>query len=121
MPVGVQSHVLRLHVRKASAGGTYDDLEIGPVSFGEEWLIKRIASSDVTTAITKRGYAVRSGEALYWLHEEAIATAALRHGVDLEVVLVAGEYLVVRLTGCTLADVLHAWAVGEYLEVGEQA
>jgi len=116
----VPARVLRKYDRVVSAGDAYDDLQIGPVPPGEQWFVRRVSSVDETTAITKRGYAVQTGGALYWLHEELITTLALRHGCEINTLLVAGESLIVRLTGCTNLNVLRAWATGEYWEVGEE-
>jgi hypothetical protein len=116
----IPERLLRLHEYVVSAGAAYDDLTFGPVPDGEEWHVKWIASMDEDNAITKRGYAIKSGGSLYWLHEEAVTTAALRAGRKLEAKLSAGEELVVRLTGCTSSDDLHAWLTGLYWELQER-
>jgi len=120
MASSIPGRVLRKSVRVVSAGGAFDDLEIGPVPFGEQWLVRRVASMDDTNVVTKRGYAVKTGSYLYWLHETLTVTLDLRHGEELNTLLVAGESLIVRLTGCTNLDVLWAWLTGEYWEVGEE-
>lgn len=117
MPDKTPERVLRLHETGTSAGAAYDDLSFGPVPFGQEWHVRWIASQDEDNGITKRGYAVKRGGLLYWLHEEAITTAALRHGQKVEATLTEGDELVVRLTGCTSSDALHAWLTGTYVEL----
>ena len=111
--------LLRQQARVASAGGDYDDVEIGPVPPGEQWYIERVALEDQTTAITKRGVAIRSAGALYWLDEAATTTAGLRPGYQIRTFLNAGETLVCRFTGATLSDVLYAYATGHYVEYQE--
>lgn len=111
--------LLRKTARAASSGAAYDDLEIGPVPDGEEWGIDWASCVDETTAITKRAVGVKAGGLLYYLKEEAITTAGLVHGWQVQVTLSAGESLILRLTGCTTADVLKAFAIGHYWEIRE--
>lgn len=119
MPDAAPLRVLREHERSTSGGAAYDDLEIGPVPDGEDWLVEWVSCVDETNAIIKRAVGVKVGGSVYWLKEEAITTSGLIHGWRVVVPLSAGESLVLRLTGCTSSDVIKAWAVGEYLEVRE--
>ena len=108
------TQVLREYAKVTSAGDAYDDLEIGPVPPGQEWRITHVASVDLTTAITKRGWAIKSAGFLYWIEELLVTTLALHDGDRVEIVLSAGESLICRLTGCMSADVLYAYATGTY-------
>lgn len=114
MAVEIASQVLRKHARAVSAAADYDDLEIGPVPPGQEWHITHVASVDETTAITKRGWAIKSAGFLYWIEELLVTTADLHDGDKVNVTLAAGESLICRLTGCTLNDILYAYATGTY-------
>ena len=111
--------LLRQQARAVAAGGDYDDVEIGPVPPGEQWYVERVALEDQTTAITKRGVAIRSAGAYYWLDEAVTTTAALRPGYQIRTFLNAGETLVCRFTGATENDVLYAYATGYYVEFQE--
>lgn len=111
--------VLREFKRAVSAGAAYDDLEIGPVPAGERWYIEDVCNIDETTAITSRQVGIKSGGFIYWLYGHAVTTAALPHGYRRPFIVVAGESIVCRLTGCTSADVLYAYLVGLYAKVSE--
>lgn len=108
--------LLRKQARALGAGGDYDDLEIGPVPQGEQWYVERVVIDDQTTAITKRGVAIRSAGALFWLDEQLWTTAALRIGHQVRTYLFSGESLICRVTGATASDVLYAYATGHYIE-----
>lgn len=111
--------MLRKTQNETSGGDAYDDLEIGPVPDEEQWVIDWASGRDETTDITKTTFGIKSGGHIYWFYETTVAAAAELASVAAGVSLVAGESLIVRLTGCTSDDVLKAKVIGVYYELRE--
>jgi hypothetical protein len=106
--------LLRKHVMITSGGAAYDDLEIGPVPVNEQWYVEWAACYTEAGSQTYHGVAVKSAGALSWLDERAYAVAGKHEGHNIHTWLNPGESLIVRVTGSSNTNVVHAYATGDY-------
>lgn len=111
--------LLRKEIRLL-ASGTSDDLEIGPVPPGEQWYVERVAAVNESAAMTRRGVAVKSAGALFWIDEQAFTTQSQHESHQVRTYLNPGESLIVRITGAAATNVLRAFATGHYIEFAER-
>lgn len=112
-------HYFRVRRTLVAVGGTYDDVEFGPILEDRLYHIARFGVEDETTAPSTdvRCYVKGHGYE-HWLNEEnSPAAGVLYWDVD-GTFLVMGESLVARFTGADPADVLELYVEGWWEELG---
>ncbi len=103
---------IALQEKIASAGGTNEEITIGPVPPGRLWVITNLAleneSNDYTSArVLMTGY----GEE-HMLIEGVTLTEDTLYWADAQLYIPEGRSLMVRFVGTTSADVLAAYING---------
>lgn len=114
-----ERHPFRTRRTKKAAGGTYDEVEFGPIVENRLYRITRFSAEDETTDPTGdlRCYIKGHGYNHWLVQEESPATATLYWESE-PTFLVMGESLVARITGATANDVLNLYVEGEWEEPG---
>ena len=104
-PIAVQEKI-------ASAGGTNEDISIGPVPPGHLWVITNIAIEDETTAFTSVRISITGFGEDHHLIEDKSLVATTLYWYDGSIFIPEGRKLRVRFVGTTSADVLAAYING---------
>jgi len=112
-------HPFRTRRTKKAVGGTYDEVEFGPILEDRLYHITRYAVEDETSEPTGdiRCYVKGHGHN-HWLVEEDSPTATTLYWDPFPTSLVMGESLVARITGATANDVLNLYVEGWWQEQG---
>lgn len=114
-----QRHPFRLHRTLVALGGTYDEIEFGPILENRLYMITRHAVEDETHSPTGdiRTYVKGHGYE-HWENEQDSPGSATLYWDKDPVHLVMGESLVARITGATAGDVLQLYVGGWWEELG---
>ncbi len=96
----------------ASAGGTNEEITIGPVPPGRLWVITNIALEDETTAYTSARILMTGFGEEHILIEGVTLSAAVLYWADTSLYIPEGRSLLMRFVGTTSADVLAAYVNG---------
>ncbi len=103
---------IALQEKIASAGGTNEDITIGPVPSGHLWAITNIALEDETTAFTSARISITGFGEDHHLIEDKSLLATTLYWYDGSIFIPEGRSLRVRFVGTTSADVLAAYING---------
>ena len=107
-----------LVLSKTAVAGS-NDLRTEQVKPGWLWCVQRVAVENQTTLYTDLRILKAGRGAEFLLAEEDNPSAATLYWVDTPVYLMEGQYLVARLSGCTLSDVLKVYLTGWKAQVTE--
>lgn len=112
-----ERHYFRRRRTATAAGGTYDEVEFGPIVKDRLYHITRFAAEDETSDPTGdlRFYVKGHGYEHWENEEDSPGSATLYWDVD-GIVIWMGESLVARFTGCTASDVLRLFVEGWWEE-----
>lgn len=113
-----ERHYFRARRTLPAVGGTYDDVEFGPIEEDRLYHITRFGVEDKTTAPDTdiRCYVKGHGYE-HWLNEENAPVAGVLYWDTDGTFLVMGESLVARFTGADPADVLELYVEGWWEEL----
>jgi len=111
-------HHFRERRRAAAAGGTYDEVEFGPILEDRLYALRRVAAEDETTTLTGalRLYVKGHGYE-HWLAEQKSPQLGTLYWLPKVTYLRMGESLVARFTGATASDVLQLYLEGVWWEI----
>ena len=114
-----QRHYFRARRTLPAGGGTYDEVEFGPVLEDRLYTICRHAVEDETNAPAGdiRTYVKGHGYP-HWENEQDSPGQATLYWDKDPIFLVMGESLVARFTGATENDVLRLYVWGWWEELG---
>lgn len=102
----------------AAVGGTYDEVEYGPIRENRRYHVTRLGVEDETSAPSTdiRVYVKGHGYDHWILEQNSPAAGVLYWDTD-GTFLTMGESLVARFTGATAADVLQLYIEGWWEEL----
>lgn len=100
-----------LVLTKTAVAGS-NDVSMDPVAPGWLWCIQRVAVENETTAYTDLRLLKAGRAADLLLVEEDSPAAATLYWINKPVYLMEMQYLVARLSGCTVGDVIKVYLTG---------
>ena len=108
----------RLRRTLSAVGGTFDDVEFGPILEGRFYHITRLAVEDETSAPSTdiRCYVGGHGYQ-HWLNEQNSPAAGVLYWDTDGTFLTMLESLVARFTGATASDVLKLYVEGWWVQL----